>query len=147
MKLNGGEIAIKLIASTENQSPHLESNLYKNRVLRDLNGVLKGNETNLAKHFGAILKWTSANDNISSCYLFWALEYVPGEDLADLGYYLKESGTEVSSGEIKIDTIKYFILYQITIGLKELHDLGFGHFGLKPENVMIGVTGDVIKCF
>ncbi len=64
--------------------------------------------------------------------LFITMEYIPGEDLANLTRRL---------GQIPVER-GFVIARQICEGLAEVHRLGVVHRDLKPKNIMIDREGD-----
>ena len=67
-------------------------------------------------------------------HLYLVLEYMRGGDLADL---LHSSPSSMSSGFIRS------VLAEVLLSLEYLHELGYVHRDVKPENIMLDGTGHV----
>ncbi|XP_058872664.1 serine/threonine-protein kinase ULK1-like [Acipenser ruthenus] len=117
-KEKNGEVAIKCI-HTKNLS---FDQTYWTQLDREIQ-ILKG-----LKHDNFVRLYDF--QKTSSC-VYLVMEYCNGGDLAD---YLK------SKGPLNEDTIRLFLL-QITSAMKVLQSKGVIHRDLKPQNILLALTG------
>lgn len=66
--------------------------------------------------------------------LYFVMDYQPGGDL--FGLLLREGGTIPESAAI-------FYLGEILLALNDLHEMGFVHRDLKPDNVLLDRCGHI----
>jgi len=67
-------------------------------------------------------------------FLYLAMEYVPGGDVRSL---IRHSG-------ILYEDHARFFTAEILMGLEALHEIGFVHRDLKPDNILISATGHLL---
>jgi len=67
-------------------------------------------------------------------FLYLAMEYIPGGDVRSLVRH---------SGVLFEDHARFFIA-EIILGLEALHEMGFVHRDLKPDNILVTATGHLV---
>lgn len=127
-KLRHGKTVFALKEITTNPSPELQK-----QILRELQFNRTCNSPHIVKYYGTFLNEETAN-------IFIAMEYCGGGSLDSIYKRVKSRGGRI--GEKVLAKIADGVLS----GLSYLHERRIIHRDIKPQNILLDVTGQVKLC-
>jgi serine/threonine protein kinase len=115
---NGDQCVIKIIPKTKSDS--------RSMALHEAHVGMAVSSNNLCKTF-------AYSEDAVNVYII--MEHIKGMDLHD---FILSKPKIFQTHEI----VFWFVVWNILNGIKDLHDAGYVHFDIKPENILIGVSED-----